>query len=188
MDRDTFWAIVDETRAGAGLDGADYDGEAMAPVLEERLATLSADEIAGFARHWATLHEESYRWDLWGAAYLLHGGCSDDSFDYFRFALVGAGREWYERVLADPDALAGHPAAGPGPDGEERYFEAEDLDYVADHAYAAVTGEDDGALDALIADDVPARRAPFGEEWDFDDEAEARRRLPRLAARFLPAD
>ena len=57
---------------------------------------------------------ESYRWDLWSAAYLANGGCSGDGFDYFRGWLIGQGRTAYETVLADPDALA---VRGPGAAG-----------------------------------------------------------------------
>ena len=31
---------------------------------------------------------EAYTWDLWGAADVIHGGCSDDGFEYFRRWLV----------------------------------------------------------------------------------------------------
>jgi hypothetical protein len=52
---------------------------------------------------------ESYRWDLWGAAYLINGGCSDDGFDYFRGWLLSQGRAIWQATLADPDSLADHP-------------------------------------------------------------------------------
>lgn len=48
----------------------------------------------------------SYRWDLWGAAYVAKGGASDDGFEYFQRWLISRGRTDFERVLADPDALA----------------------------------------------------------------------------------
>ncbi|MEU1251459.1 DUF4240 domain-containing protein [Micromonospora arida] len=41
-------------------------------------------------------------WDVWAAAYLIGGGCSDDSFIDFRAGVIALGREWYERVLASP--------------------------------------------------------------------------------------
>jgi len=34
---------------------------------------------------------KAYTWDLWGAAYLINGGCSDDGFEYFRRWLVSRG-------------------------------------------------------------------------------------------------
>lgn len=47
--------------------------------------------------------------ELRSAAYVLHGGCSDDSFWDFRAGLVSLGREDYEAVLRDPDLLATIP-------------------------------------------------------------------------------
>ncbi|MFL6076856.1 MAG: DUF4240 domain-containing protein [Mycobacteriales bacterium] len=35
---------------------------------------------------------ESYQGDLWGAAYLINGGASDDGFDYFRGWLIARTR------------------------------------------------------------------------------------------------
>lgn len=37
----------------------------------------------------------------------MHGGCSDDSFDYFRGWLTAQGKEVFLNALADPDSLAG---------------------------------------------------------------------------------
>lgn len=53
----------------------------------------------------------SHRNQLWAAGYLINDGCSDDGFEYFRAWLIAQGREVFERVVADPDALAGLPAA-----------------------------------------------------------------------------
>ncbi|WP_412769018.1 DUF4240 domain-containing protein [Micromonospora zamorensis] len=47
---------------------------------------------------------------MWAAAYLIGGGCSDDSFIDFRAGVIALGREWYERVLVSPDGLADQPA------------------------------------------------------------------------------
>ena len=52
------------------------------------------------------LGAEAHDWNLWGAAYLMKGGCSDDAFDYFRGWLVAQGRRTWERALRDPDTLA----------------------------------------------------------------------------------
>ena len=52
----------------------------------------------------------SYREDLWGAAYLINGGASDDGFEYFRGWLMTQGRAVFARAVADPDSLAELPA------------------------------------------------------------------------------
>jgi Protein of unknown function (DUF4240) len=49
---------------------------------------------------------DSYDWGLWGAAYVIDGGCSDDGFDYFRAYLISRGRAVFEAAMADPDSLA----------------------------------------------------------------------------------
>jgi hypothetical protein len=48
----------------------------------------------------------SYQSRLWGAAYVLLGGCSEDAFDYFRGWLIGQGEEAYNKVMKDPEFLA----------------------------------------------------------------------------------
>ena len=53
--------------------------------------------------------------------------------------------------------------------------------YVAGRAYQAVTGEEQ------IPQGPRRPRAEMGEKWDFDDDAEMRRRFPKLAAKFMEA-
>ena len=47
----------------------------------------------------------AYRTDVWALAYLLRGGCSDDSLDAFRGWLILQGRKVFEATLADPDSF-----------------------------------------------------------------------------------
>ena len=48
--------------------------------------------------------------DVWAAAYLIGGGCSDDSFIDFRARLISQGRGWYQKAADSPGNLAEHPA------------------------------------------------------------------------------
>jgi len=129
------------------------------------------------------------------AAILIeHGFLGDDSFDDFRAGLVALGRTTFERAVANPDSLAEHPlvreiAAANDP----RWLGREDMLFVASHAYSLVTGEDevtfyDFAEEQRIAEDRPAEPAdekdPDEGDWSVEDEAETRRRLPRLAELF----
>ena len=50
--------------------------------------------------------DSAYCWSLWGAAYVINGGCSDDPFVDFRASLISRGRQVFERALSDPDSLA----------------------------------------------------------------------------------
>ena len=72
--------------------------------LETSLAARAAQEIIEFDRIFMTLYCESYSWNLWGAAYVINGGCSDDGFDYFRAWLIAMGRSVFERAVRDRDA------------------------------------------------------------------------------------
>jgi hypothetical protein len=128
---------------------------------------------------------------LANAAVLIeHGFLGDDSFDDFRAGLVALGRTTFEAALANPDTLADHPmvreiAAANDP----RWLGREDMLFVASHAYAAVTGEDEitfydyaeGMRDSAAE---PADSTEAEPEWPITDEHEARRRLPRLSEMF----
>src|SRR5438552_328287 len=98
MTEDEFW---DHIRASRRVDP-----EAHAERLTARLAKLPEEEILDFDHLWDVVLARAYRTDLWGAAYLVNGGCSDDLFEYFRRWLVLQGRTTYAAALADPDSLA----------------------------------------------------------------------------------
>jgi hypothetical protein len=91
------------------------------------------------------------------------------------------------RPRCAPTALAGHPAvtAATGPAWDRPLFD-EQVNYAASYAFELVTGDDHAfyyawqsrrRLDRSLVD--------MGEEFDFDDGLEMRRRLPRLSALFL---
>jgi hypothetical protein len=189
MDHDTFWALVDEarSRAGAGADdrGADDDPlpDALTGLLVER---LGADEILAFAAAADDVTDAAYGWTVWGAAYLVEGGCSDDGFMDFRDGLILAGRGTFERVVADPDSLADHPTVAAMAGGGPAWFGFESLDGLVGDAWSRASGEDDEAYYAArdASSHEGSSSEPWGESWDFDDDGENARRLPRLTALF----
>ena len=170
MDETEFWELVDATREAAGGDPEEH-----ADLLVERLVRLDPEAVLDFARHFEARYNRAYRWDVWGAAWLLLGGASDDAFDYFRCWLIGQGREVFEGALHDPDSLAELLD-----DFDERVDgDGEELGYVADEAYEQLTG--------TVAPDLglpPAPDEPEGTPQDFEDEAALARRYPSLWARF----
>jgi hypothetical protein len=140
---------------------------------------LVPEEIAGFWLELELLLSDAYRQDLWGAAYLINGGASDDGFDYFRGWLLAQGRETWEAALADPDSLADvvDEDLGEGFEG----FEGEGMLSVARHAYESATGSDQGYWDAVEAAGIDTPDIPVGEHFDFDDSSEMESRYPLLA-------
>lgn len=170
MDHSELWDLVETARDEA--DNPD-DADAVAERLTRLLAEAQPETIEGFDVALGGLIAESYRTDLWAAAYLINGGASDDAFDYFRGWLVAQGRDVYEAALAEPDTLADHPVVQAAmADGEE--LECEGMLEVAWEAYDAATGEE-------LPDTGRPVLPQLEPMWDFDDEAEMRARLPRLA-------
>jgi hypothetical protein len=162
MDDSRFWMLVDAARAQAGASE-----QARPPALRAALAALPADEIQGFQRVYDRMIARAKRWDLWGAAYLMNGGCSDDGFRYFRDWLVSEGKVCYEQALADPDSLAEFPV--------QDSFELESFGYAALDAYAEHT---DRPLERDFSDEGAM---PEGREWDVEELAGM---LPRLAGKY----
>ncbi|WP_329611668.1 DUF4240 domain-containing protein [Kitasatospora herbaricolor] len=121
MDTQQFWKLIEEARSQALTSTLD-DGYAVAERAAALLALRPVQEIVAAQQAFWDLMTDSYRAPLWGAAYVINGGCSDDGFDYFRGWLITQGRETFERVITDPDALADLPTVGAfaerGIDGE----------------------------------------------------------------------
>ncbi len=168
MTKDEFWEHIRATRR--------LDPDEHAERLAARLAKLPVKEILSFGRWWQTMKARSYTWKLWGAAYLINGGCSNDGFEYFRNWLILRGREVFEAAVRDPESLA---AVLKG-DGE---VEAEVTP--AYDAYCAATGEDDyvAALEKQYPN-LPGYPA-LKKGWDFDDDRAMRRRYPTLFATYV---
>jgi uncharacterized protein DUF4240 len=178
VDRDGFWELAEAARAEVDDTVADPDG--VADSLRKALGELAPDEIAGFGVELERLLAESYRQDLWGAAYLINGGASDDGFDFFRGWLVAQGREVWEAALADPDSLADvvDEDLGEGFEG----FDGEGVLSVAQHAYEAAGGSSSDYWEAVEAAGIDTPDVPVGQNFDFDDSAEMESRYPLLAA------
>jgi hypothetical protein len=166
MDEASFWALMAQTRGDA-----DNDSGRQSELLEERLRKLPPQQIVAFQRLRHRLEERAYTWDLWGAAYVIEDGCSDDCFRDFRAYLISLGRGTYESALRDPDSLASLVQ-----DAETGGWE--NADSVAGDAYESATGEDIPAEDSDLSGD------PRGQPWDDESQETLMRRYPRLAARF----
>ena len=177
VDAEQFWRLIEDARRQVP-DAT--DGEAVAARAIALLSAYPRDEIVAAGPVLRQLLAESYRSPLWAAAYMLNGGCSNDGFDYFRGWLLVQGREVFEQIVADPDALADLPVIRAERPGAAR-LECEDALYIASLAHRKATGED-------YPDCVFTIRYPeLDPAWDFDfgDRSEMKWRLPRLAALCL---
>jgi Protein of unknown function (DUF4240) len=180
MDTVAFWDIIEAARASAG------HGNPFHEALADHLANRTEQEILEYQEKFHEVHQALYRWDLWAAAYLIGGGCSDDSFTDFRAGLIAQGRDWYQKAAASPDSLADHPANRRHPSPSDNPLFYEEVNYAASYAFRRITGDAHAFYDALDSRGKLDRSpADMGEDFDFDDDQEMRRRLPRLSARCL---
>ncbi|SBT46008.1 DUF4240 domain-containing protein [Micromonospora auratinigra] len=173
MRTEDFWQLIDEARAGAGGEAVAVAARAVALLAERDPA-----EIVGYAEHQRRVLAASHKVDLWGAAYLINGGASDDGFEHFRGWLMTQGRAVFARAVGDPDSLAELPRVRSAAlSGED--FQCADMLAVPWEAYRKATATE------LPAVREPAAAPDLNDFWDFDDEDQARRHLPKLAALFV---
>lgn len=169
MDQNKFWNLITQTREG--LNAVDNAGNMslQAEKLSQILSGLSKKELTDFSRIFIELLNKAYRWDLWGAAYVIGGGCSDDSFMDFRSWLISMGKDVYEIGLKSPDELA---APAIDPTVEDCFFE--EFLYVADQVFEEKFNEE---MDLEM--DYPDE--PSGKPWEED---ELKSMFPKLSRQF----
>lgn len=170
MTKDEFWASIQSTRR--------RESDERVERLVAALAKRGEKEILAFAKWWFQFHQKAYSWKLWGAAYIMNGGCSDDGFIDFRSWLLLQGRAVYEAARKDPERLAKLRV---------ELDEASCECYPAQEAFERATGTtaSDAFYTAFNAKYGPGQPPPeLGDGWDFDDETEMRKRYPRLTAKY----
>lgn len=183
MDENTFWTLMGELRDRPGAREERLDW------LRGELTRASVTGCVAFQVHLEWACHRAYRYPVWSAAERILGGwCSDDSFHYFRLWLVTLGRDTFERALMSPDTLAAVPEvrrlAGRGRSSwceTEEWPDWEDLDYVAQEAYEALTGASEAFDERVMnghGDRLPDPEAPPYEE-PLEEGG-----IPRLAALF----
>jgi Protein of unknown function (DUF4240) len=162
MPEAEFWTIVEQVKTAAGSNR-----DARVNLLERQLTTLSVAKIHAFQIQYERRLIDANLWSLWGAAFIMNGGCSDDGFKYFRDWLISEGKVTFEAALIDPEYLTRFQ---PGID-----FELELYGYAALKAYKSVGG---GELQRSFEVETAT---PKGIEWA---EKDLPKLFPQLAAKF----
>ena len=163
-----FWKIIDSVRSKTGSGMADLAN--FSRVLRETLGTLGVGELVAFDLMMSDLEARAYRYDLWGAAFVINGGCSDDGFLYFRRWLIAQGRKVWDAALSDPESLATTT-----PPGEDAEFE--ELAYVVRTVFEEKTGREMTFEKTSSAG--PSK--PAGEDWNEEDLEDL---FPKLTRKF----
>ena len=159
MDLEQFWALIAQSRQNMAGNIVAQE-KALAVVLAE----LEPDDLVAFDSLYHDMLDIAYRWDLWAAAYILNGGCSDDGFDYFRDWLIAQGEAVFVAALQNPESLCA--VAVP------YACEAETFRYIVGEVYEEKFA---AALPFALRDPAPLQ----GEEWDEDT---VETLYPKLAA------
>lgn len=181
---DQFWILIEQSNGSQparpgllqkllGRSQSAQTGESFLPKLRGLLTPLPPNEIKDFKVILDRQIDRAYTWDLWAAAYIMMGGCSDDGFEYWRLWLVSQGREVFDGAVANPESLAALNLGSPDD------MELEALAYVAPEIFEQKTGND-------LYEELPARSGPsdpVGERWEEDSEALAAR-FPLLSQKY----
>lgn len=163
MKEDAFWKLTNQSRIQS------HDNyELQTKILKEILLKLKPEEIEKFDNTFTALLAASYNWDLWGASYVINGGCSDDCFDYFRQYLIAHGKEKFYETIQNPDDCVYWIKS----ESEELW---EGIQYSAYDAYKEKTGKD-----------IPKTYNP---DWTLKgkkfDENNVEKKYPKLAEKFF---
>jgi Protein of unknown function (DUF4240) len=174
MNEEKFWRIISATTK------MKRDPEQQCELLTEQLESLTPTEIASFELRFEELKSRIYNWDVWGATYVVHGGASDDAFEYFMRWLVSRGRADFERVLKNADDLGSII-----PKNQTDPCEYEEFAYVASRVWKSKTGIDpwEDELDRFPYTGAPPAGEVSGVAFEDSEEALSKR-YPKLWSRF----
>ncbi|WP_084965745.1 DUF4240 domain-containing protein [Thermoactinospora rubra] len=92
MDSATFWNVLEEARAKA--TGNAY---VQVELVADHLKRTTTPYIREFWLQRRKAMDQAYSWDLWGAATIMMGFCSDDGFENFRLPLSSKRRSMWKR-------------------------------------------------------------------------------------------
>ena len=162
MDESKFWGIVQRAHDESG---GDMDEKCEA--VKTSIASLSKEDAIVFSHLFDEMMDKAYSWPLWAAAYIINGGCSDDSFSDFCASLISRGRQSFESAIANPESLVDEES-----DEDTLFYEG--------YQYAVNDGVEASA--GFVPDrNKPHAENPSGKEWEEDKVYE---QFPKLSAKF----
>jgi hypothetical protein len=163
MDEDQFWIIIQTAKTNANGDFEQQQEE-----LAKELRKLTPDDIILFGNRFRYFRGQANTWELWGAIYIIHGGCGDDSFGDFREWVIGQGKEFYYQTIKEPETLVEVDT------DKIEEVEWEGLGYVPSAVFEELTGQDMPYL-------FQEKSETTGTEWSEQD---LKQLFPRLASKY----
>lgn len=169
MDEDRFWTLIDKSKKSSD------DLEEFTEDLTNELKKLSSADIIGFHLREQKLRFDSYTSELWCAGYIMNGGCSDDSFEYFRCWIIAQGKEAYYSSLKNSDWLVNLYSE----DVDE--YDFEDLMYIASDAFEQKNKKDiEDYVDYNRFKEHEGEHPEIQFNWEEDNEESMMKICPKL--------
>lgn len=165
MDEDQFWKIIQTTK-----DNSNGDFEEQQEELANELRKLTPDDIILFGNRFRYFRGQANTWELWGAIYIIHGGCGDDSFNDFREWVIGQGKDFYYKTIKDPESLVQIDT------DKIDEVEWEGLGYVHSTIFKELTGQE---MEYLFKE----KQETTGVEWEEESD-DLKNMFPKLYAKY----
>ena len=173
IEESLYWEIINKSF----LEYKKY-GKQRTALLNE-LLKLTPKDIIGFNLRTSKLLSDSYSADLWCAAYIMKGGCSDDGFEYFRCWLISKGKDVFYKAIKEPDSLS---------ELKKKFFfdyELEEFLYLPDEAFMIKTGKE--LYDYVDYEKFRNEEGSYAQiefNWQENDKDSMKKICPKLYKKF----
>ena len=147
-----FWRFIEANRQRP------LEVNSAAVTIQAGLHRLNEVNLESFCEQFDQQMNDAYVRDLWGVAYLINRGCSDDAFADFRASLIVLGRDFYLRALENAESLLELD------ESEMKALFEEGLLSVGPKAYLAMFDIDPPNSPSYKAE-------PSGEDWEEEKES-----------------
>ncbi|MEO7992519.1 MAG: DUF4240 domain-containing protein [Chryseolinea sp.] len=173
LDEENFWSIIDKSlKATKNQDDQEQ-------FLASELKKLSPKEIIGFRLRTDFLLYGTYSSEMWCAGYIMNGGCSDDSFEYFRCWVISRGKETYYKTKTNPDYLINEVVEG------AEFYDFESFWYVGLEAFKQKTGKD--LYDFIDDEKFKTKEGSYPQfefTWQEENPESMKKVCPKLFTKF----
>lgn len=102
MNEDIFWAIIELAHTKSGGDWIK-----KCQFIQDEIMRLSIPDAVEFAITFQKLLQKTDTWEHYDAARILFGKINDGIFEEFCASIVSMGRDVFEAVCENPEALSG---------------------------------------------------------------------------------
>lgn len=176
MEEDDYWKIVEKTYKQGKGDERQQAGE-----IVRKLRYMTPPEIMAFQKRTFSLANFAHTSNLWAAAYVINGGCSDDAFTDFKHWVISLGKSGFYDSIKTPDCLVKYLSK------KASYVNygniaCSSIEFAAIMAYEYRTGL--SIYKVLDYSNVPDLNGDFELDWDENNIESKREIFPKLFKKY----